>query len=1010
MVAPSGGALGSPSGTVTFLFTDIEGSTRLWEEFPAEMEAALARHDALLRAAIHDHDGYVFATGGDAFCAAFHTAADGVAAARNAQRALVRESWPGRVHIKVRMALHTGAAELRDSDYFGPPLNRVARLLATGHGGQVLLSLATEELVRDGLPTGVALRDMGERRLKDLIRPERVYQLVAPELPADFPPLRTLEARAHNLPIQLTSFVGRDREMQEIKALLRKTRLVTLTGTGGSGKTRLSLQVGADLVDDFADGIWLVELAPLAEVKLVPQAVATVLGLKEQTGRSVTETLTGHLKDREVLLLLDNCEHLVEASAQLCQALLAACPRLHILATSREALRVPGEQSYRVPSLATPDPSATATPVALTPFAAVQLFIDRAVAAQSTFQVNNSNAPAVASLCFHLDGIPLAIELAAARVRSMTTEEINNRLGQRFQLLTGGSRTALPRHQTLRALIDWSYDLLTDQERHLLARLSVFAGGWTLAAAREVCGDAGTSEESMIELLDSLADKSLLQIDEREGATRYRLLETVRQYARDRLMETGDEATWRNRHLSHFVDLAEAMHPRLALADQKKAFDRLETEHDNLRAALAWTSGQGGDIGEGLRLASLLSFFWMVRGYLSEGRRWCSTLLARPGGALKYRAGACGGAGTLARQQADYAEARAMYEQALAIHREVGNRRGIADSLSNLGLIDFHRGEYTAALAQLEDAVPILRELGDREAEAFALNVMGMVKLSQTDYPHARKLLEQSLAIRREMGHRIGMAVTLINLGNVVMMQGDYSHARRIQEEGLAIRRELGDRRGTAGALMNLGEIDLETGDFSSAGKVFEECLAVFRELGDRYGIGEALANLGSVAVKQGDFAAARAWLEQSLAVYRDTGDRRGISQSLNTLGLVTMESGDRRSAHAHLAEALTMLRELGDRRTIAEALRTLARMACVLSGPVQAARIWGGEERLREEINTPIPPGDRADYERHVAAARAACADDTAFDRAWQDGRAMPLEQVIDLALKTSHADAKPL
>ena len=501
-----------------------------------------------------------------------------------------REPWPEPVRIRVRMALHTGAAEVRDNDYFGQPLNRVARVLAAGHGGQVLLSLATRELVQDRLPAGLALRDLGERRLKDLIRPERIYQLVASDLPAEFPPLKTLDARAHNLPIQLTSFVGREQEMQDVKGLLGASRLVTLIGSGGAGKTRLGLQVSADLIDDFADGVWLVELAPLTDPRLVPQTMATVLGIKEQPGAAITDTLTKELRNKELLLILDNCEHLVDASARLCQSLLAICAGVHLLVTSRETLRVPGETTYRVPSLPTPDPKTTPSVASLTQYAAVRLFIDRAVAVRPEFVVSNANAPALASICHRLDGIPLALELAAARVRSLSVDDIDRRLDQRFRLLIGGSRTALPRQQTLRALIDWSYELLDASERALFGRLSVFAGGWALEAAVHVCGGEGVDASEIADLLTSLADKSLVVVEPAGTSVRYGLLETVRQYARDRLQERGEEARWQARHLACFLALAEEAAPQLMGADQQAWLERLDREIDNLRLALTRSS------------------------------------------------------------------------------------------------------------------------------------------------------------------------------------------------------------------------------------------------------------------------------------------------------------------------------------------------------------------------------------------------------------------------------------
>lgn len=478
-----------PAGTLTFLFTDIEGSTKLWEADPEGMSTVLARHDALMRAAIEASNGAVFKTIGDAFCAAFATAPEALSAVLNAQLAIVEEPWPSEIPLRVRMSLHTGAVEQRDGDYFGPPLNRTARLLSTGHGGQVLLSQTTYELVRDSLPPDVSLRDLGSHRLKDLARPEQVYQLVHPKLPSTFSPIRSLSSYSNNLPQQLTSFIGREREIADLEELLSKTRLLTLTGSGGSGKSRLSLQVAADSLDDFPDGAWFVELASLSDPGLIPQTIASVLGLKEQSDRPMVQTITQSLKDKRLLLILDNCEHLLDTTAEIAEALIRQCLGVKILASSREALSIAGEQAYRVPSLSLPDPKQQQTPESLSQYESVRLFIDRALLSRADFQVTNRSAPALASICTRLDGIPLAIELAAARVRSLSLEEIDDRLGQRFRLLTGGSRTALPRQQTLRSLIDWSYDLLSDQEKLLLQRLSVFSGGWTLESAEAVCSD-----------------------------------------------------------------------------------------------------------------------------------------------------------------------------------------------------------------------------------------------------------------------------------------------------------------------------------------------------------------------------------------------------------------------------------------------------------------------------------------------------------------------------------------
>jgi class 3 adenylate cyclase/energy-coupling factor transporter ATP-binding protein EcfA2 len=480
-----------PFGTVTFLFTDIEGSTTLWEAQPEEMRLAVARHDSLIRDAITAARGHIFKTVGDAFCAAFATAPEAVSAVLAAQLAMVSEPWAEGTPIKVRMALHTGAVEFRDEDYFGQPLNRTARLLAIGHGGQTLVSGVAYDLCRDNLPESVMFRDLGEHRLKDLGRLETVFQLLHPDLPDDFPPLRSLNnpELPNNLPQQTTSLIGREKAVEEVKSLVETNHLVTLTGSGGCGKTRLSVQVAADLLDGTGDGVWLVELASLSDPNLVPQAVANVLGAKEEPGKSISQTLVEWLKKKNLLLVLDNCEHLLEECAKVADAIIRSCPGVKILASSREALGITGEQSYRVPSLETPDPKQTYTIERLSQFASAQLFIDRARMARLDFEITNANAPALVSLCHHLDGIPLAIELAAARVRALSVEEINDRLHDRFRFLTGGSRTALPRQQTLRALIDWSYDLLSEKEQTMLRRLSVFSGGWTLEAAESVCSD-----------------------------------------------------------------------------------------------------------------------------------------------------------------------------------------------------------------------------------------------------------------------------------------------------------------------------------------------------------------------------------------------------------------------------------------------------------------------------------------------------------------------------------------
>ena len=757
-----------PTGTVTFLFTDIEGSTRLWQDHPNAMRPALARHDQLLRRAIEENGGYVFRTVGDAFCAAFATAPEALSGVLAAQIALTAETWETETSLLVRMALHTGSAEERHGDYFGQPLNRVARLMTAGHGGQILLSGVTQELTRDVLPDPVTRLDLGLRRLKDLARPEHVFQVSHPSLPADFPPLRSLDnpALPNNLPQQVTSFIGREAQVAEVKALLGRTRLLTLTGAGGSGKTRLSLQVAADLLDGEGDGVWLVELAALADPALVPQAVAQVLGIKEQAGKTaqrtlmetLMETLVERLRDKRLLLILDNCEHLVAACAFLAADLLRSCPDVHILASSREPLNVAGEQTYRVSSLSLPDPKRVQTAEGLSQYEAVRLFIERAQAVQPAFTVTDANAPAVAQVCFRLDGIPLAIELAAARVRSLSVEQINTRLDQRFRLLTGGSRVALPRQQTLRALIDWSYDLLTEAEKVLLCRLSVFAGGWTLKAAETVCAGEAVEDFEVLDLLTALVDKSLVTAESVGEDIRYRLMETVRQYAKECLRGKGEAERMRDTHLSWCITLAEEAEPQLRGPEQGAWLARLETEHDNMRAALAW----GGEAAAGpdgaMRLVGALWRFWYVRGHWSEGRGHLEAALARDGTGRETRSRMLGGLGFLVHSLGESAAGRAYLEQAVAINREIGNHSKVASNLIGLGFLTLSQGQVATARSFFEQSLAICCEIGDRSNELINLNGLGNIAYEQDEAEAARSYFVQALTISREIGERRGEA------------------------------------------------------------------------------------------------------------------------------------------------------------------------------------------------------------------------------------------------------------
>jgi len=807
------------SGTVTFLFTDLEGSTELLQQLGdvSFMEASAA-HDRYLRAAFEAAGAEEISSRGDGFLVVFGRAQDGVAAAIAAQRALAAHAWPSGLVLRTRMGLHTGEPMAGTTDYVGLDVNRAARICAAGYGGQILLSQATALLVYSKLPGDASLRDLGRHRLKDLREPERIFQVLHPALPADFPPLRSERNSGQILPWPLSSFVGRERELADVRRLLASTRLLTITGTGGCGKTRMSLATATAVLEEYPDGVRFVELAALSDPALVLPTVAAAVDVREVPGHSLQTVLVEDLRSKQLLLILDNCEHLVEACATLVAALLQACPGLRVLATSRETLGVPGETVWRVPSLSFPDPRQLPPQDALMEYEAVRLFVERAAAVQQNFALTPENARAVADVCRRLDGIPLAIELAAARIPTLPVEEIAVRLRDRFRLLTRGSRTALPRQQTLRAAMDWGYHLLSVPEQTALRRLSIFAGSWTLDAAEAICEGSHVNAQDVMDLLTQLAFKSWVFADEERGRVRYRCLETIVQYGRERLSEAGegDAAAARTRHLDWYLRLAQDAEPTLVGAGQAAELDRLETEHDNLRIALDWAV-QSGNVEAGLRLATAVWRFWFIRGYLGEGRQWLNALLGRDGVVtLATRAKALWVAGRLAGYgQGDYAAGRAMCEQSLAIWRTLGNERGIATVIGDLGVVAF----------------------------------------GQVDIPTARACHQESLEIWRRLGDRRGIAISLHNLGRVEYHEGSWDAARRLFEESMTIWQEIGDTQNSALARTNLGFVALNCGDHTSAAREFAASLAAQRELGDRRRMAYSLEGFAFLAIAQGDAA-----------------------------------------------------------------------------------------------------------------------------------------------------------
>jgi predicted ATPase/class 3 adenylate cyclase len=838
---------GPPTGTVTCLFTDIEGSTRIELALGTGPYRDLReRHRALLRGAFAAHGGYEQSTEGDSFFVLFRRAQDGVAAAADGQRAIAAEPWPEAAEVRVRMGLHTGEIEAIDgTDVIGYDINRTARIAAVAHGGQVLLSEATRSLVVEQLPGGVSLRDLGAHRLKDLREAEHLAQLVIDGLPDTFPPLRSLDARPNNLPVQLTTFVGRERELADALGLLATNRLLTLTGPGGTGKTRLSLQVAAAAADDFPDGVWFVALDAVRDPTLVVPTIARTVGLAENTTRRSIDLLVDELGERRVLLVLDNFEQVTEAGPDISD-LLRRCPNVKAVVTTRIPLRVSGEQEYPVPGLPAPPDTSRLSEVErlnlprelreldvarLTQFEAVRLFIARATSVRPAFAVTNANAPAVAGIAARLHGMPLAIELAAARVKLLTPDQILARLEHHLELLTAGSRDLPERQQTLRGAIAWSYDLLDDGARRLVDRLSVFRGGFVLEMAERVCGPPDEVGGDVVERVGELLDQSLVRLDEGAEEPRFTMLETIREYAAEMLAGRGEAEIIADRHAAAMLGLAQEAAPRLAGSEQRTWLERLEREHDNMRAALDWAIARP-DPTLGARLAFALWRFWQQRGYLNEARARFERLGAQ-GWTLEPvdRARFAEAYGGVAYWQSDAPTARRFYGEQLALWRELGDKREIANALYNRAyadMIDIMEGRRPppepgsdTPTPELDEALAIYRELGDRGGEGNILWALGSVHYFTADAASAESWYRQSLELHRSAGNRSMEAWSLHMLGLSLVGQRRFTDAEEVIDHALRHFHEAGDVSGVTLVLDDLAIIAVGRGDIERGGRLW---------------------------------------------------------------------------------------------------------------------------------------------------------------------------------------------
>jgi predicted ATPase/class 3 adenylate cyclase len=814
-----------PTGTVTFLFTDIEGSTRLLQALGPRYRDVLERHAAILREALAAHAGVEISTEGDSFFAVFGSAPRAVAATVVAQRALASEPWPEGSRVRVRMGLHTGEGQRGGADYVGIDVHRAARVAAAGHGGQVLLSAATESLVADSLPEGVSLRDLGVHRLKDLEQPERLAQLVIPGLEQTFPALRSLETPS-NLPTELSSFIGRQRELDEISRLLASARLLTLTGPGGTGKTRIAIRVAANLGPRFEDGVYFVDLAPLTDPALVGPTIARSLGLSDDAERPMTDVLTAYLLPRELLLVLDNFEHLLPAS-ELVDGLLAAAPKLKTLVTSRSLLNLYGEQSFAVPPLALPDPTHLRNLADLSSNEAVTLFLERARVARPDFVLTQESAQAVAEICVRLDGLPLAIELTASRIRLLEPREILARVQQHLPVLTGGPTNLPARQRTLRATIEWSYELLQRQEQPLFGRLAVFTGGCTLEAAEAVCNPDGELGLNTLDGLASLVEQSLVRRYDQASESRFGMLETIREYAHDKLEADATLDAVAARHSGYYRDLAEIAEGHFMGPEQVAWLDRFEREHDNVRAALTHAL-EADDAETGLRLAAALWRFWQQRGYLREGRSWLEAVLALdPRTVSQARAKAYIALGGLAYWLSDVDATERAYESAVSASRQLGDRDTEGEALYNLAFVPVLRNDNVESRRRFEASLAFATELSNPNLVAKSQSSLGIVLVVGGEPATGLSLMEQAHESFQAAGDRFQMAWNLGQMGQAQRLLGHLAEGRARFREGLRMHLEARNLPGLGASFGSISALESDAGRHMEAMRLMGAARAV---------------------------------------------------------------------------------------------------------------------------------------------------------------------------------------
>lgn len=995
-----------PTGQVTFLLTDIESSTRLWESHPEEMMLVLEQHDRIAIHAIQQYDGAIIKSRGegDSLFAVFADPLKAAFAAVQFQMSLLQAAWPAGLTIKVRMALHTGMATLRDGDYFGPTVNRCARLRAIAHGEQILISSTTAQKIEANLPEGFYLIHLGTLALRDMSTSEPIYQLIAPGLPEQFPLLASPlspDTIKGNLPTLLTSFIGREQELKQLEHLLNRTRLLTLSGSGGCGKTRLAIEFAERLQTEFPDGVWFVELTTITDPSFIPHAAANALGVSTlPTSSSALEAVQEHLKSQRVLLLLDNCEHLIDAAAQFANTLLHTCPYLKIVATSREPLNITGEVTFRVPSLSLPHAAGQSSPELLLKSEAVKLFVERAQAVVNGLSLSSENLNYIASICRRLDGIPLAIELAAARCRALSLKDIEAHLSDMFHLLSHSPRTSISRHKTLRAALDWSYIPLTPPQKRLLQRLAIFTGGWTLEAAEAICADADDRSDDeaflptydILDTLSILTDRSLVNYD--THADRFSLLEPMRQYGLELLQQSGEEPVLRERHALWFTQWVEEAATHIPGPEQEEWLARLERDNDNLRAVLTHPNLP---IEPRLRMAIALWRYWLARDQLQEGQDLLQHLLQEkevPPTPLKAKASHV--LASLACKQGNYGLAESSIRESLQLSLQHNELLTAAHARVVEGEIAHARGDYDSAFTRFAAAYETLKNFDFRIGMAEALQGLGDSALARNECTLARTYYMEALEIRRALKDQRGIANLLHALGNVALFLGKYAEAAKYYQESIEMREEFLDRKGLAASLNNLGGVALLRGDYAQAEAFCRRSLNLRQQLGDKRGIAFSLLTLGHIASEKGELEEALDHGEQSAQLFQQLGNRVNAATALCDCSLTLIRLGELSQAAAILHEAADACREFSSHFLCLLVIETAAELAAAQRNYPLAAQLLGAHDQYAALLDMPIPSIRKSAQER-LRAQLSATLGTEPFQKTLESGRQFDRQSLFE-------------